>query len=169
LILHDAVVGDRAFIESASFVLDEFGPTLDERFTTFYEYHNRVRTEPDDSKWEHWLERADRMELAPLPDGTLRRRALRHALAAEWASVAQRDALVALSHVTAPVLVVHADAAWFDSPYLDEATVQSQLAAARDSRLYVAHGQHHVDVLIKPSSGLVTAMRAFAQEIRAST
>jgi len=48
------------------------------------------------------------LELAPLPDGTLRRRGLRQALAAEWASVAKADALEALSRVTAPVLVVSA-------------------------------------------------------------
>jgi DNA-binding SARP family transcriptional activator len=47
-----------------------------------------------------WLERSDRMELAPLPNGMLRRRGLREALATEWASVARADALGALSRVT---------------------------------------------------------------------
>jgi len=166
LVLLDAVVGDRAFVESASFVLDEFGPILDQRFATFDEYHAHWSAEIDDSEWKRWLERSDRIELAPLPDGTFRRRALRQALAAEWASVAQRDGLTALSHVTAPVLVVHADAPWYGRPYLDTATVQAQMAAARDPRLYVAHGQKHPQVLGAPSRGLVTALHAFAREIR---
>jgi len=41
------------------------------------------------------------MELAPLPDGTLRRRGLRQALEDEWVSVAQADSLRALSDVRA--------------------------------------------------------------------
>ena len=42
-----------------------------------------------------------REELAPLPDGTLRRRGLRQALEDEWVSVAQADSLRALSDVRA--------------------------------------------------------------------
>ena len=159
------MVGDKTFIESASFVLDEYGPTLDQRFTSFDEYQARLKDEPElEGKWKNWVERGDHMELAPLPDGTWRRRALRHALAAEWTSVAQRDSLAALARVTAPVLVVHAP--WFGSVYLDPATVQAQLAAARDSRLYVAQGQNHVDIVARPSSGLLMALRAFASEVR---
>src|SRR5262249_23156591 len=37
---------------------------------------------------------------------------------------------------------------------------------ARDSRLYVAHGLHHFDVLARPSPGLILAIRAFAHDIR---
>jgi hypothetical protein len=116
------------------------------------------------------------MDLAPLPDGTFRRRALRQALADEWASVAERDALAALSRVTAPVLVVHADAPWIPlapvhspwakDPYIDQATVQAQLDATRNGRLYVSHGQHHSDLIVRPSPGVVDAVRAFAKEIR---
>ena len=170
LVLLDAVVGDRAFVESASFMLDEIGPTLDQSFSTFDEYHALWSGEFDDSDWKRWLDLNDRMDLAPLPDGTYRRRALRHALAAEWASVAQRDALAALSRVTVPVLVVHADAPWFGMPpYLDAATVQAQVTAARRPLLYVAHGQHHADVLGRPTPGLAAALQAFAREIRAMT
>jgi lipase len=169
LILFDAVVGDRRFVESASFVVDSWGPSLEQRFAAFDEYHGRWGAEPEDSVWKRWLERSDRMELAPLPDGTLRRRGLREALAAEWASVARANALDALSRVAVPVFVVYADAAWDGAPYLDEATVDAQLAAARDSRLYVASGQHHADIIRRPSDGLVSALKEFGKYVRART
>jgi pimeloyl-ACP methyl ester carboxylesterase/DNA-binding CsgD family transcriptional regulator len=166
LILHDAVVGDPAFTRSTSIVLDEIGPMLERRFMTFDAYHSQWETEPDDSRWKQWIVRSGRMSLAPLPDGTFRRRSLRQALMEEWASVARRDALAALSNVTVPVLVVHADARWPEWPYLDETTISSQLAAARDSRLYVARGLNHYDVLARPSPGLILALLAFAHDIR---
>jgi pimeloyl-ACP methyl ester carboxylesterase/DNA-binding SARP family transcriptional activator len=169
LILFDAVVGDRLFVESASFVVDAFGTSLEQRFASFDDYHRRWAAEPGDSEWKRWLERSDRMELAPLPGGTFRRRGLRQALAAEWASVARADALVALSRVSVPVLVVYADAVWKETPYLDEATVDAQLAAARDSRLYVARGQHHADIIRRPSDGLVRALKDFVKHVRATT
>jgi hypothetical protein len=92
LVLFDAVVANRRFVESASFVVDELGPSLEQRFAAFDEYHASWGTEPDDSAWRRWLERINRMELAPLPDGTLRQRGLRDALTMEWASVARADA-----------------------------------------------------------------------------
>jgi pimeloyl-ACP methyl ester carboxylesterase/DNA-binding SARP family transcriptional activator len=176
LVLLDAVVGDQAFIDSASLVLQPFGATLDQRFAGFEEYHSLWAAEDDGSQWARWLYRGSRMELAPLPDGTFRRRALRDALADEWASVGERDALAALSRVTAPVLVVHADAPWTvaadinapwaTTPYIDHETVKAQLAAARDARLYVSHGQHHSDVIVRPSAGVIDAVRAFAEASR---
>jgi pimeloyl-ACP methyl ester carboxylesterase len=109
------------------------------------------------------------MELAPLPNGMLRRRALRQALAAEWASVARADMLTALSRVQAPVLVVYADGPWDDGPYLDEATVEAQIAATHDSRLYVASGLHHGDIIRRPSDGLLRALKEFAKYVRTKT
>jgi pimeloyl-ACP methyl ester carboxylesterase len=176
LVLLDAVVGDQAFIDSASLVLHPFGATLDQRFAGFEEYQSLWATENDGSQWARWLDRSSRVELAPLPDGTFRRRALRQALAEEWASVAERDALAALSHVTAPVLIVHADAPWkplaavhspwAKEPYIDHTTVQTQLEAAHDVRLFVSHGQHHSDLIVRPSPGAIEAVRTFAKEIR---
>ena len=163
LILFDAVVGDRAFIESASFVVAEFGASLDQRFKEFDEYHGRWGREFADSEWQRWLERSDRMELAPLPDGTLRRRGLRRALEAEWASVAHADSLEALSDVRVPVLVVHANGPWDGVPYLDEQTVRKQLAAARTAELFVAVGSNHGDVIRRPDDALVTALKTFAR------
>jgi lipase len=167
LVLFDAVVGDRRFVEGASFVVEAFGASLEQRFAAFDEYHARWLAEPEDSPWRRWLARSDRMELAPLPNGMLRRRGLRQALAAEWASVARADALGALSRVTVPVLVVHADAPWDGAPYLDEATVEAQIKAAHDSRLHVASGQHHGDILRRPSDGLVSALKEFVKHVRA--
>jgi hypothetical protein len=116
------------------------------------------------------------MDLAPMPDGTLRRRALRDALAAECASVASRDALAALSHVTVPVLVVHANAPlpqwggvempWAAEPYIDPRTVNAQVDAAGDARLYLSDGQNHADLVTRPSAGAIEAMRTFAEEVR---
>jgi hypothetical protein len=69
--------------------------------------------------------------------------------------------------VTVPVLVVHADAPWDGAPYLDEATVEAQIKAAHDSRLHVASGQHHGDILHRPSDGLVSALKEFVKHVRA--
>lgn len=166
LILLDAVVGDQSFINSASIVVQEFGPTLDHRFKAFDEYHNRFSVEPSPNVWGRWLERSDRLELAPLPDGTFRRRALRQALEAEWASVAQADVLGQLAAVRAPVLVVHATAPWPDRPYLDRATVQRQCTTAPTARLFVAEGSSHSDVVRKPSNALLDAIRDFVRDTR---
>jgi pimeloyl-ACP methyl ester carboxylesterase len=168
LVLFDAVVGDRRFLEKASFVVEDFGAALEHRFTDFDEYQAQWGTQPDDSAWQRWLERSKRMELVPLPDGTLRRRSLRDALAMEWTSVARVDALAALADVTVPVLVVYADAPWYTAPYLDEATVQAQLAAGRNSRMYVAHGQNHAEILRRPNDGLVRALKAFVVDVKAA-
>ena len=176
LVLSDSVVGDEAFTKSAAKILNAHGPSLDERFRSFEDYLALSAEEDDPSQWPGWVARSDRMELAPLPDGTYRRRALREALAAEWASVAERDALAALSRVTVPVLILHADAPWkrraavdprwATEPYIDHATVHAQLQAAADARLYVSHGQHHTDLIMHPSVGAINAVRTFANEIR---
>ena len=168
LILFDAVVGDAAFVEAASLVLEDIGPQLERRFVSIDEYLAFWTDEDIDARWARWLQRGERMSAAPLPDGTYRRRTLRDALADEWASVASKDSLRALSRVTAPVLVVHADGpAWFDRPYLDVDTVQAQIAAARDVTLCIAQGQNHADIVLRPSRDLVNAVVAFAKSIRA--
>jgi pimeloyl-ACP methyl ester carboxylesterase len=176
LVLLDAVVGDQAFTESASLILNSQVPTLEQRFTSFDEYLLLWAAEDDGSQWTRWLARSARMDLAPRPDGTFRRRALRDALAAEWYSVAKRDALTSLSRVLAPVLVVHANAPltlravaeprWATEPYIDQRTVNDQLDAARDARLYVSEGQNHADLVTRPSAGVIEAVRAFAEKIR---
>jgi pimeloyl-ACP methyl ester carboxylesterase len=166
LILLDAVIGDRSFVASASFVVDEFGAALEHRFKAFDEYHSRWGIERAQSVWGRWLERSDRMELAPLPDGTFRKRALALALETEWASLARADALGKLASVLAPVLVIHAAAPWIDGPYLDEETVRSQFATARTAKLFVAEGSSHSDVIRRPSVALLEAIRDFVRDVR---
>jgi len=168
LILFDAVVGDAAFVEASLFVLDDIGPALERRFVSIDEYLAFWTDDDVDGQWARWMQRGERMSVAALPDGTYRRRTLRDALAAEWASVAGKDSLEALSRVTAPVLVVHADApTWFNRPYLDANTLRAQIAAARNATLCVARGQNHADIVLRPSHELVNAVVAFARSTRA--
>ena|SRR5439155_11458394 len=96
-------------------------------------------------------------------------RGLRHALEAEWASVAQADSLEALSDVRAPVLVVHANGPWDEAPYLDEQTVRKQLAAARTAKLFVAEGSHHADVIRRPDDALVGVLKTFVRATAPAT
>ena len=153
------------YVDPASIVVDEWGPTLDERFDAFDDYHSRWSAEAHDPVWSNWLERSNRMELAPLSDGRLRRRGLRQALVAEWASVAQKDALAALQRVHAPALIVHADADWGDKPCVDVPTIRAQAKAAHDPHLYVAHGLHHSDIVRRPNDELIQAIKAFVSKV----
>jgi pimeloyl-ACP methyl ester carboxylesterase len=164
LILLDATVGDQSFVERASIVVGEFGPVLEQRFKAFDDYHARWGTGQDQSVWGRWLERSDRMELAPLPDGTFRKRALRRALETEWTSLAGADSLAELGRVRAPVLVVQATGAWIDGPYLDQETARMQLATARTAKLFVAEGSSHSDVIRRPSVALLEAVRGFVRD-----
>jgi pimeloyl-ACP methyl ester carboxylesterase len=59
LVLFDAVVGDRRFVEKASFVVEEFGASLEHRFADFDEYQAHWGIEPDDSAWRRWLSAAN--------------------------------------------------------------------------------------------------------------
>ena len=169
LVLMDAVVGNRRFVEKASYVVEKLELLLEQRFTDFNDYQHRWGTLPDDSTWRRWLDRSLRMELAPLPDGTLRRRSVRDALASEWAWLARADALAALADVTVPVLIVHADGPFHGAPYLDEATVQAQLEAARDSHLYVCHGRNHGDIVYRPSDEFTQTLKQFVMDLGAET
>ena len=122
---------------------------------------------PDDATWRRWLDRSLRMELASLPDGTLRRRSVRDALTGEWAWLQRNDALAALADVTVPVLIVHADGPFPDVPSLDDASVQAQLDAARDSRLFVEHGRNHGDIIYRPSDEFIQTLKQFSAHLKA--
>jgi pimeloyl-ACP methyl ester carboxylesterase len=169
LILVDAVVGDRAFVEEASHFAQQLELLLQQRFAGFDDYRNRWGTLPDDSTWRRWLDRSLRMELAPLPDRTLRRRSVRDALAGEWAWITQADTLATLSRVTSPVLIVHADGPFNGKVFLDEHTLRAQLTAANDARLHVEHGRNHGDIVYWPSDELVQSVKQFAKDVRART
>ena len=169
LVLVDAVVGDRQLVERSMYTVEtHLEVELKERFTDFDDYRDRWGTLPDDATWRRWLDRSLRMELAPLPDGTLRRRSVRDALTGEWAWLQHNDALAALADVTVPVLIVHADGPFHDGrPYLDDAALRAQLDAARDSRLFVEHGRNHGDIIYRPSDAFIQTLKQFVTQVHA--
>jgi pimeloyl-ACP methyl ester carboxylesterase/DNA-binding SARP family transcriptional activator len=169
LVLVDAVVGDRHLVERSSYAVQNLELGLQERFTDFDDYRHRWGALPDDATWRRWLDRSLRMEVAPLPDGTLRRRSIRDALINEWAWLQQNDALAALTAVTVPVLIVHADGPFFGAPYLDHASLQAQLEAARDSRLFVEHGRNHGDIVYRPSAEFIHTLKQFTNHVKANS
>ncbi|GAC1583096.1 MAG: hypothetical protein NVS3B18_16350 [Candidatus Dormibacteria bacterium] len=167
LILLDGVVGDQAFVANAAAqVVGPFGAELEQRFGGFEEYlqhwHRTSSSRYGDLE-ERWITRCARYTLAPLPDGSLRMRALRRALEDEWASVGRCDALAALRRVRCPVLIVHAALPWLDGrPYLSDDAIAAQLAAARTSQLHIAYDCDHETVLRAPDPPLIDAITAFA-------
>ena len=168
LVLVDAVVGDRRLVQKSMYTVENhLELELKERFTDFDDYRDRWGTLPDDATWRRWLDRSLRMELASLPDGTLRRRSVRDALTGEWAWLQRNDALAALADVTVPVLIVHADGPFHGGPYLDDASVQAQLDAARDSRLFVEHGRNHGDIIYRPSDEFIQTLKQFLTHVKA--
>jgi pimeloyl-ACP methyl ester carboxylesterase len=106
------------------------------------------------------------MELAPLPDRTLRRRSVRDALAGEWDWIVQADTLGTLARVTAPVLIVHAEAPFNGEPFLDETALRAQLSAAQGARLHVEQGRNHGDIVYWPSDEFVRVVKHFAAVAR---
>ncbi|MDQ4046032.1 MAG: alpha/beta hydrolase, partial [Actinomycetota bacterium] len=135
LILLDGAVLDRAALErKGPETIVPTGETLDLRFRNVDEYLQRWRSEnprySDDA--ERWLDRFARFELAPLPDGTLRRRGLRAALHAEWLSVLEADSLGTLARVRCPVLIVKAAGPWLGGrPFLPDDLVRLKCMRAR--------------------------------------
>ena len=169
LVLVDAVVGDRHLVERSSYAVQQLELRLQERFTDFDDYRHRWGALPDDATWRRWLDRSLRMEVAALPDGTLRRRSVRDALINEWDWLERNDALAALTDVNVPVLIVHADGPFFGAPYLDDASLQAQLEAARDSRLFVEHGRNHGDIVYRPSAEFIQTLRQFTTDVKANS
>ena len=167
LVLIDAVVGDRRLVERSSYAVQQLELRLQERFTDFDDYRQWWGTLPDDATWRRWLDRSLRMEVAPLPDGRLRPRSVRDALVSEWAWLERNNALDALADVTVPVLIVHADGPFHGAPYLDDASLQAQLDAPRDSRLFVEHGRNHADIIYRPSDEFIHTLKQFASHVKA--
>jgi len=167
LVLIDAVVGDRRLVERSSYAVQQLELRLQERFTDFDDYRQWWGTLPDDATWRRWLDRSLRMEVAPLPDGRLRPRSVRDALVSEWAWLERNNALDALDDVTVPVLIVHADGPFHGAPYLDDASLQAQLDAPRDSRLFVEHGRNHGDIIYRPSDEFIHTLKQFASHVKA--
>jgi pimeloyl-ACP methyl ester carboxylesterase len=165
LILLEGVIGDRAFTENAAAtVLKPWSKTLELRFGGFDEYMARWRAEPvgwsDDA--ERILERTIRYELAPLPDGTYRRRALRAAFEETWASLLKSDSLGALTNVRCPTLIVQAKRPWIEGrPYLTDTTIAAQRKAVPNAQLFVARQSTHPMLVRDPEPVMVEALRNF--------
>jgi len=111
---------------------------------------------------ELFLERTIRYELAPLPDGSYRRRALRAAFEDTWASLLESDSLGALARVRCPTLIVQAPRPWIEGrPYLTDEIILAQRNAAPQAQVFVA-GQSTHPMLVRdpePENGPVQDQR----------
>jgi pimeloyl-ACP methyl ester carboxylesterase/DNA-binding SARP family transcriptional activator len=165
LILLEGIITDRRFMEErAPETIVPTGESLDLRFKSIDEYLERWRAEnprySDDA--ERWLDRFARFELAPLPDGTLRRRGLREALFAEVASVLEWDNLGTLARVRCPVLIVSATGPWIGGRALfTEETVEAQLRACPHAEHFVARSSNHGSLIRDPEPELLETIRRF--------
>jgi pimeloyl-ACP methyl ester carboxylesterase/DNA-binding SARP family transcriptional activator len=170
LILLDAVIGDAAFTDNAAAQMSPGGATLGMRFGGFDEYLTRIRAHlvPHTDEAERVLERTLRYELAPLPDGTYRRRALRAAFEETWASLLQTDSLAALARVRCPTLIVHATRPWIEGrPYLTDETIAAQREVVPQARLAVARRSNHPRLVRDPEPEIVEALRSFVRSLAA--
>jgi pimeloyl-ACP methyl ester carboxylesterase/DNA-binding SARP family transcriptional activator len=175
LILLEGVIGDRAFTENAAALVVPVASTAGEpRFGGFEEYLARSRASggfrPRTDDAERILERTIRYELAPLPDGTYRRRALRAAVEETWASLMQADSLGALAQVRCPTLIVQTTRPWIAGrPYLSEAIIAAQRKAVPHARLFVARQSTHPMLVRDPELEMVECLRSFLRSLEAGT
>jgi pimeloyl-ACP methyl ester carboxylesterase len=172
LILLDGVIGDRAFTENAAaLVITPWSKTLELPVGGFEEYLARVRSQQlrpaRSTDAERFLERTIRYELAPLPDGTYRRRALRAAFEDTWASLQQSDSLNALARVRCPTLIVQATCPWIDGrPYLTDEIIAAQRTAAPHAQVFVAHQSTHPMLVRDPEPEMIDAVRSFVHQVQ---
>ncbi|MDQ3810154.1 MAG: alpha/beta fold hydrolase [Chloroflexota bacterium] len=174
LILRDGVIGDRAFTENAAArVIKPWSKTLELRVGGFDEYLTRWRAEQARSSMrtdeaERILERTIRYELAPLPDGTYRRRALRTAFEETWASLLQSDSLGALAQLRCPTLIVQATRPWIDGrPYLTDEIIAQQRRVTPHAQMFVARQSTHPMLARDPEPEMVEVVRDFVRSARA--
>ena len=175
LILLDAVIGDGAFTGNAAALVSPWSATLGMRFGGFEEYVTRMREQhvrhthyPYTDEAERILERTLRYELAPLPDGTYRRRALRAAFEGTWASLLQVDSLAALARVRCPTMIVHATRPWIDGrPYLTDEIIAAQRKVVPQAQLVVARRSNHPLLVRDPEPEMVEALRSFVRSLAA--
>lgn len=165
LILLEGVVGDQAFTAAAGAVLLEgFAAHLGQRFPSIDAYIKAWRANPpqwsDDAM--RVVDRMVRFEIAPLPDGSYRRRGLRSALEELWSSAETVNTLEALAKVEAPALLVRAGLPWGEAPYFTPAVTEAQRRAARQAEVYLAAGCSHPMLVRDPEPGLIAAIKGFA-------
>jgi pimeloyl-ACP methyl ester carboxylesterase/DNA-binding SARP family transcriptional activator len=173
LILLEGMIGDRAFAENAVARGAPIADSLDRRFPGFDAYRTehfaRLRREGWSDEAERMAERWVRYDLAPLPDGTYRRRALRKAVEAEWASIVAADSLGALARLHCPVLIVQALRPWHGGlPYFTDDIVAAQLRAAPRAELFVAWDSDHGTLIRNPEPAMLAEIRRFVARCAAS-
>jgi pimeloyl-ACP methyl ester carboxylesterase/DNA-binding SARP family transcriptional activator len=164
LILLEGLIGDRAFAENAAALVAPLADSLDRRFDGFGAYlaEMRARRSPWGDEAERLVDRWARYDLAPLPDGTYRRRALRAAVEREWASIAGADSLGALARVRCPILIVQALQPFMGGqPYFTDAIVAAQRRAAPAAELFVARHSDHGTIARDPEPAMVEAIERF--------
>jgi pimeloyl-ACP methyl ester carboxylesterase len=167
LILLEAMIGDRAFAENAATIVAPLAESLDRRFAGFDAYLAQAYSSRPwwSDEAERLLNRWVRHDLARLPDGTYRRRALRAALEREWASIADADSLGALSRVRCPILIVQALQPFMgERPYFTDAIVAAQRRAAPSATLFVARDSHHGTISRDPEPAMIEAIKRFSKD-----
>jgi pimeloyl-ACP methyl ester carboxylesterase len=138
--------------------------TLELRFRDVEEYLNRWRagTPRYSDEAERWLDRFARYELAPLPDGTFRRRGLRAALRAEFQSVLDADTLAILGSVRCPTLIARAAQPWIGPhPWLTDEIWEAQARACPRATRFVARASDHAALVRDPGEELIAAIDRF--------
>ncbi|HEU5004339.1 MAG TPA: alpha/beta fold hydrolase [Actinomycetota bacterium] len=167
LVLMDAAIGLPAFLAQKGSDLSSAEASMDLRFLSVDEYVRAWRAENGrySDEAERWVERFARFELAPLSDGTFRRRGLRDALGEEFESVLAANTLGMLAEVAAPALVVRAGRPWpGEGHWLTEQAFGAQLKACRSPRAVEARCSTHSSLVRDPEPDLIAALRGFAQE-----
>ena len=171
LVLLEAMVGDRAFTENAA---TQGAPIIERialRYRGFDEYiaQNRAHRARRSDEAERIQQRVLHYEIAQLPDGTYRPRALRAAIEAEWASIVESDSLSTLAHVSCPILIVQAFRPWYGGrPYFTDAIVAAQIRAAPSATLYRATRSDHSTMIRDPEPEMIEAIRRLCARISLS-
>lgn len=167
LILLEALIGDRAFTENALAHANvaSLPEDLDRRFFADFDAY-LAEWRAHHAQWsdeaERLLDRWVRYELAPLSNGTYRRRALRRAVEEEWVSLVEASSLATLARVSCPILIVQALLPWGgDRPYFTDEIVATQLQAAPSAELFVARHSQHSTLIRDPEFEMVEAIRHF--------
>ena len=160
------MIGDRAFTENAAAQAAPLAEGLGQSIAGFDAYLENWRAErkPFSAEAERLLDRWVRYALAPQPDGTYRRRALRDAVQAEWASIVAADSLESLRGVSCPILIVQAVQPWLGGrPYFTDEIVQAQLRTAPGAQLFVAARSNHAGLIRDPEPEMVDTVLQFLQ------
>src|SRR5262245_4981359 len=172
LVLLEAMIGDRAFMENAAAQAAPLAQSLGLPVAGFDTYLAtwRARWGRITDEAEQFAERWARFALAPLPDGRYRERAIRTAVEAEWASIIAADSLGTLARVRCPVMIVQAMKPWIGGrPYFTSAIVEVQRRMARGAELYVARHSDHATIIRDPEPAMVEAITTFVSRCHGPT